>query len=45
MHYCFRCRKQQQKLNAMRMCAPCMTLWLSATPDERRKLVHVVKAS
>ena len=40
-HYCYSCRTWQ-KLNAMAMCAPCTTKWLSSTPEQRRALMHVV---
>jgi hypothetical protein len=38
---CFRCR-EPRRLNAMRMCPECTTLWLSATPADRRRLLYVV---
>jgi hypothetical protein len=41
VHYCFRCGKWRT-LNAQRMCTACMTMWLSAKPAERRKLLRVV---
>lgn len=45
MHYCFRCG-QWKKLNRhYQMCAECVTLWLSATPTERRRLLHAVPTS
>ena len=42
MHYCFYCG-QPRKLNPQAMCAPCMTLWLSSTPAERRTLIHLIR--
>ncbi len=44
MNYCFSCGKWL-RLNRACMCAGCMTLWLSATPVERRRLIHVVPSS
>jgi hypothetical protein len=41
VHYCFRCGNWRT-LNAQRMCAACTTMWLSAKPAERRKLLRVV---
>lgn len=40
--YCFRCGTWKPINRLNKMCPECVTMWLSAKPEERRSLLRVV---